>query len=60
MILSRGDKYWHGSCGMRFEGTEGWVACADSYKQAGGVVALPCSKTATSCWPTTWTARSAR
>ena len=26
MILSRGDKYWHGSCGMRFDGTEGWVA----------------------------------
>ena len=33
MVLSRGDKYWHGSCGMRFEGTEGWVASADSYKQ---------------------------
>jgi hypothetical protein len=33
MVLSRGDKYWHGSCGMRFEGTEGWVACADSYKK---------------------------
>ena len=33
MILSRGDKYWHGSCGMRFEGTEGWVASADGYKQ---------------------------
>ena len=25
MVLSRGDQYWHGSCGMRFEGTEGWV-----------------------------------
>ena len=33
MVLSRGDKYWHGSCGMRFEGSEGWVACADSYKE---------------------------
>jgi Oxidoreductase family, C-terminal alpha/beta domain/Oxidoreductase family, NAD-binding Rossmann fold len=33
MILSRGDKYWHGSCGMRFEGTDGWVACADGYKK---------------------------
>lgn len=32
MVLSRGDKYWHGSCGMRFEGTEGWVAVADAYK----------------------------
>jgi len=33
MTLSRGDKYWHGSCGMRFEGTDGWVACGDGYKQ---------------------------
>jgi predicted dehydrogenase len=33
MVLSRGDKYWHGSCGMRFEGTEGWVAVADAYKK---------------------------
>ncbi len=33
MVLSRGDKYWHGSCGMRFEGTDGWVAVADSYKE---------------------------
>ncbi len=24
--------YWKGSCGMRFEGPEGWVACADGYK----------------------------
>lgn len=31
MILSRGDKYWRGSCGMRFDGTEGWVAAADGY-----------------------------
>ncbi len=35
MTLSRGDKYWRsdGSCGMRFEGTEGWVACGDKYKE---------------------------
>jgi predicted dehydrogenase len=33
MVLSRGDTYWHGSCGMRFEGTDGWVACADAYKK---------------------------
>jgi len=33
MILSRGDKWWHGSCGMRFEGTDGWVAVADAYKK---------------------------
>ena len=33
MILSRGDKYWHGSCGMRFDGPEGWVAAADGYSK---------------------------
>jgi predicted dehydrogenase len=33
MILSRGDKYWHGSCGMRFDGPEGWVSAADGYRQ---------------------------
>jgi hypothetical protein len=33
MILSRGDKYWHGSCGMRFDGTEGWVSVADGYSR---------------------------
>jgi hypothetical protein len=31
LILSRGDKYWHGSCGERFDGPEGWVAAADGY-----------------------------
>jgi predicted dehydrogenase len=31
MILSRGNKYWHGSCGERFDGSEGWVAAADGY-----------------------------
>ena len=31
LVLSRGDKYWHGSCGMRFDGPEGWVAAADGY-----------------------------
>ena len=31
MILSRGDKWWRGSCGMRFDGSEGWVATADGY-----------------------------
>ncbi len=29
MILQR--EGWHGSCGMRFEGTEGWVTIADGY-----------------------------
>ena len=31
LILSRGDKYWHGSCGMRFDGPDGWVSAADGY-----------------------------
>ena len=31
LILSRGDRYWHGSCGERFDGEEGWVAAADGY-----------------------------
>ena len=33
MILSRGRKYWHGSCGERFDGTEGWAAAADGYSK---------------------------
>lgn len=24
---------WHGSCGVRYEGTEGWVAVADGYRR---------------------------
>lgn len=31
MVLSRGDQWWHGSCGVRYEGSEGWVAVADGY-----------------------------
>ncbi|MFO8014264.1 MAG: Gfo/Idh/MocA family oxidoreductase [Phycisphaerae bacterium] len=31
LVLSRGNTYWHGSCGMRFDGPEGWVAAADGY-----------------------------
>ncbi|MBE3100299.1 MAG: Gfo/Idh/MocA family oxidoreductase [Planctomycetes bacterium] len=31
LILSRGNKYWRGSCGMRFDGPEGWVSAADGY-----------------------------
>ncbi len=30
MILHR-ETYWHGSCGMRFEGADGWVSAADGY-----------------------------
>jgi len=26
-------KYWHGACGERFEGPEGWVAAADGYSR---------------------------
>jgi predicted dehydrogenase len=33
MVLSRGDKYWRGSCGMRFDGPEGWVSAADGYSK---------------------------
>jgi len=33
MILSRGGKYWRGSCGERFDGEEGWVAAADGYSK---------------------------
>ncbi len=31
--LDREKKYWHGSCGVRYEGTEGWVAIADGYSK---------------------------
>ena len=35
MILERDlkKKYWRGSCGVRYEGTEGWVAAADGYSK---------------------------
>jgi hypothetical protein len=33
LILSRGNKHWHGSCGERFDGPDGWVAAADGYAQ---------------------------
>src|SRR5688500_708932 len=32
MTLHR-EGFWKGSCGMRFEGKDGWVAAADGYKQ---------------------------
>jgi len=31
MILQR--EGWHGPCGMKFEGTEGWVSIADGYQK---------------------------
>lgn len=33
MVLERDmdQKIWHGSCGVRYEGTKGWVAIADGY-----------------------------
>jgi len=35
LVLARGPgcDYWHGSCGERFDGPEGWVAAADGYSQ---------------------------
>ncbi len=35
MILERDmdNEYWRGSCGVRYEGTEGWVAAADGYSK---------------------------
>ncbi len=33
MTLERGDRYWRGSCGVRYEGDEGWVAAADGYSK---------------------------
>jgi len=33
LILSRGKKWWRGSCGVRYEGTEGWAAVADGYSK---------------------------
>ena len=31
MVLQRGDA-WRGTCGVRYEGSEGWVSVADGYK----------------------------
>ena len=35
LVLEVGDfknlGIWHGSCGVRYEGSEGWVTCADGY-----------------------------
>jgi hypothetical protein len=33
LLRDKDKKYWQGSCGMRFEGSDGWVACADGYKK---------------------------
>lgn len=33
LVLSRGDQYWHGSCGERFDGERGWAAAADGYSK---------------------------
>jgi hypothetical protein len=36
MVLERDMKgtIWRGSCGMKFEGSEGWASCADGYAKA--------------------------
>lgn len=31
LVLSVGSSKWKGSCGVRYEGTEGWVSMADGY-----------------------------
>jgi predicted dehydrogenase len=31
VTMIQSQKGWHGSCGVRYEGTEGWAACADGY-----------------------------
>ena len=31
LVLSRGDEYWSGPCGERFDGPKGWAAAADGY-----------------------------
>ena len=33
LILSRGKKYWRGSCGERMVGDEGWAGAADGYSK---------------------------
>jgi predicted dehydrogenase len=33
MVLHRGSQWWRGSCGVRYEGTEGWVSVADGYSR---------------------------
>jgi hypothetical protein len=33
LVLSRGDQYWSGSCGERFDGERGWAAAADGYSR---------------------------
>jgi hypothetical protein len=33
LILSRGNKYWRGSCGERFDGPLGWAGSADGYSK---------------------------
>lgn len=35
LVLARGPgcNYWHGSCGERFDGPEGWAAAADGYSR---------------------------
>ena len=32
MVFHR-EGWWHGSCGVRYEGTEGWVSVADGYEK---------------------------
>ena len=33
VVVEHREGWWRGSCGMRFEGTEGWVSVADGYSR---------------------------
>jgi len=33
LVRDRAKKMWRGSCGVRYEGTEGWVAAGDGYSK---------------------------
>ena len=40
LVMTR--KGWRGSCGVRYEGTEGWVAVGGRLREAGGLLARAC------------------
>ena len=51
-------KGWHGSCGVRYVGTEGWVSCADGYSRPEASRPSLLSPTMTRSSPTTACARA--
>ena len=62
MVLERDmdKKIWHGSCGVRYEGTKGWVATARRLCRTGDVSIRPGCGTSRSWSATTWPARNGR